>query len=422
VPYYPGTGCIPSQCGCIFDGGRYTWGSTLDCIGECIDPPVPAGPPTYTIAELPTPLGEGMAHAVNNVGQAVGEAFFPGFSGRHACLWDNGMIIDLTPLANGWTSAKGINNARQIILLGGYIWENGTLTALGSLFPEGRTNGRPFAINDLGQIVGTSQVPFGGGTTHPFLWEDGVMIDLYEAHGLGSVNHINNLGHLVGTKIIDGVPQAILWREGVTTVVGSLGGQYAVGRVVNDSDVVAGYSERPPGGERLFYSFIWQQGNMVDLAAQTGYGGPSSSTMEGLLNNCGNVLLDGDPWSRGTDFFLYSIERGLRPVRGVTRPAAPWARLFPRAINDRGQIVGNGDIYGLCCSRSFIMSPVPGDADTDGDVDLRDFAEFQCAYTGAKEPDIPGCERNDLDADADVDAADFALFAQTLNGPGVAPR
>jgi parallel beta-helix repeat protein len=55
---------------------------------------------------------------------------------------------------------------------------------------------------------------------------------------------------------------------------------------------------------------------------------------------------------------------------------------------------------------------LPGDLDSDGDVDLDDFALLTGCLQG---PDVavpPVCWGADLDADADVDLADFALFAR----------
>ena len=55
--------------------------------------------------------------------------------------------------------------------------------------------------------------------------------------------------------------------------------------------------------------------------------------------------------------------------------------------------------------------PKPADLDNDGDADLRDFALFQQQFAG------PGHGSADLDDDGDVDLADFALFQASFTGP-----
>ncbi|MBN1514921.1 MAG: agmatine deiminase family protein, partial [Phycisphaerae bacterium] len=59
-----------------------------------------------------------------------------------------------------------------------------------------------------------------------------------------------------------------------------------------------------------------------------------------------------------------------------------------------------------------------GDCDSDGNVDLADFAAFQQCFSGPDAEWIPAaCAPVDLDADADVDHEDVALFTALLTGP-----
>jgi hypothetical protein len=60
---------------------------------------------------------------------------------------------------------------------------------------------------------------------------------------------------------------------------------------------------------------------------------------------------------------------------------------------------------------------IPGDFDTDGDVDADDFGRFQTCISG---PDIPAdleCETADFDEDQDVDQSDFGILQRCLSGP-----
>lgn len=62
----------------------------------------------------------------------------------------------------------------------------------------------------------------------------------------------------------------------------------------------------------------------------------------------------------------------------------------------------------------------PNDIDTDGDVDLVDFASFQFCFTGEQpeDPVLPGCGHFDNDCDDDVDLHDYVRFYEgAITGP-----
>ena len=112
--------------------------------------------------------GRSGAYAVNNDGQVVGWSDNDDQL-SHAFLWENGVMVDL-----GQGGANDINNSGQIVG-GSFLWEDGTITDLGTISGTGRSEA--YGINDLGQIVGYSRE---GGSSYrqPFIWEDGVMINL----------------------------------------------------------------------------------------------------------------------------------------------------------------------------------------------------------------------------------------------------
>jgi probable HAF family extracellular repeat protein len=153
-----------------------------------------------------TNLGMGghqsFATGVNDAGHIVGwntgehpsnAAFWNSF------LWENGSLTLLQNIAFSETS--GINNKRQVIGQGGNntsIWENGAWRSIGTLSGEPCcTTAR--AINDLTQVVGDS--PAGNNTRHAFVYNDSTkkFTDLGTLGGTNSfARAINNLGHVVG--------------------------------------------------------------------------------------------------------------------------------------------------------------------------------------------------------------------------------
>ena len=399
--------CLPSWCFCDLE--HNSWACSADCAGECYDWPEPTGPPTYTITPLGTLGGvEGIAFGINNYGDIVGEA--GALDGkRHAALWTDGQVIDNGPY--GGTYALEINNLQQVIIndstgTRAYLWQDRECVQLPGLNPADSAYAE--GINDAGHIVGRTYV-YALREHHSCMWQDGIVTDLTEAIGM-SVHAVNNLGHYAGAVGPNFSYHAAVWDGMTVTDLGTLGGQVSGAGRINDLGQVIGQSERAPGGDRMFYGFFWDGQRMHDVSEFAGY-----SVRDLELNNCAEVVFRGTGRSDEA-LYVYHAGRGLRPVRGVYGPATGWWNLDVRDMNDRGEIVGMGQLpNGL--GRAFVIKPIPGDLDWDGDVDLRDLSELSLRFSGPKAPAIPGCERADIDRDADVDLDDLAGFQSALSGP-----
>jgi hypothetical protein len=62
---------------------------------------------------------------------------------------------------------------------------------------------------------------------------------------------------------------------------------------------------------------------------------------------------------------------------------------------------------------------IPGDLDSDGDVDQSDFGRFQACLSGMGIPAAAECLASDLNGDDAVDPIDFGVFLGCVSGPGV---
>jgi probable HAF family extracellular repeat protein len=241
-----------------------------------------------------------LASGVNSEGEIAGLADVTGGATSHAALWYKGTVTDLGTLtgASGFSQAQLVNSAHQVAggstLADGTFhavqWQRGAMTDLGTL---GGPNSYANGINDLGQIVGISQVndvpnPILG--FPPFqaaIWYRGTIIDLGPGpeNGIGSAGfNINNRGQAVGRfalpdPVEGAVAHAFLWESGVMHDLGvpaGLGDDNSEANSLNDSGKVVGDS-----GVGFIESYtpnralLWESGPSIDLntliAANSGY-------------------------------------------------------------------------------------------------------------------------------------------------------
>jgi probable HAF family extracellular repeat protein len=150
-----------------------------------------------------TDLGfAGFAYKVNSKSEVIGQSSVP----PHAFVWTNGSSIDLGTLGgNGVSSAYGINNQGEVVgqatglnFFHAFVWtRSGGMRDLGTLDGNTTSTSGASAVNDLGQVVGSSYSQ-ALGTTHAVYFSDHGVLDLGTLGGLSSAHALNNLGQVVG--------------------------------------------------------------------------------------------------------------------------------------------------------------------------------------------------------------------------------
>jgi probable HAF family extracellular repeat protein len=217
-----------------------------------------------------------------------------------------------------------------------FLWERGVMKDLGTL-PGGTVSGA-FAINERGQVVGSSRVA--NGETHAALWEpDGTIIDLGTLVVPSSQSlafAVNESGQAVGwSSFVERRGEGLLWDRDTMTKLGTLsGGQFSRAFDINDRGQVVGYSDVAGG---LLHACIWERGRPTDVFTLTALASQSGDPL--AINNLGQVVgLSKAAANPPPGAFLW--ERGnmihLNPLPGGLSSQA-------LDIKDLGEVVGRSD-------------------------------------------------------------------------------
>jgi probable HAF family extracellular repeat protein len=191
------------------------------------------------------------------------------------------------------------------------------------------TDGEGTAINESGQVVGTS-----GGRA--VMWENGIKRDLGIPAGFTSARAegINNFGHVVGYAMVQvGTTwnlRAFLWTPqlGLQLLPGST---YSTARAINDAGVIVGYAK---GADGKGSGAVWVNGALTLLPNGAGEAYDVNSAGQVVGDASGGATVGGTNWGRA---YRWSTASGLQFVstlRGSLGEAL--------GINDDGAVVGWG--------------------------------------------------------------------------------
>ena len=189
-------------------GGRDSYAYGINNAGQVVGSSDSSGF-LWTSSTGMTALGTSGANAINNAGQVVGGE-------NRAFLWSSSTgSTDLGTLPGGSSSrASDINDNSQVVGTSStsdgtshaFLWNSSTgMTDLGTL--PNKNSSSASAINNAGQVVGNSGSTFNG--RRAFLWSSSTgMVDLglppgrYPASDSDSsyANDINDLGQVVGSS------------------------------------------------------------------------------------------------------------------------------------------------------------------------------------------------------------------------------
>jgi probable HAF family extracellular repeat protein len=267
--------------------------------------------------------------AINNQGQVTG--WFGTTGGPHAFLYTDGALINLGTLGGPGSYALAINNHGQVvgtsyiaprsIQTHAFLYSDGIMTDLNALAGDTSVSGLAQGINDRGDVVGL----MGG---RGFLFSAGKIQHLDSFFPTS----INNRGQIAGFITTNGM--AALYSGGTLTKLGSLGGLSSAANAINERGQIAGGSATQTGRGG---AFLFSRGEMINL------GSISDALPLSLafgINNRGSVV--GQIYSPGLDgiYHAFLYEHGQMFDLNSLIPAGSGVILAGAlAINDSGDIV-----------------------------------------------------------------------------------
>lgn len=321
----------------------------------------------YTI----TDLGPGKVAAINMSGQVLG-------SNRHTYLWTNGSRHYLGILAGdkGGSDAISLNDNGQALGMSYgnppavevgpgpshiFVWQNGAFTRVAD--DSGNGHYAAYKINNAGQaLISFSDYP---ATAVSELWQGGTTtpISIIGKSGKAlALDSINNRGDIIGggsdsPEVFQETPvpaRSYLIQNGQATDLGFLTDRPRTGaQFINDNQQIVGigfpYSVNDPDLPPL--PFVWQNGQLTVLKGLLG-----DYVMNGL-NKPGQIV----GWIQDTSTarrfaFRYDLNtQMLVDLDATIGKSAGWQLTSATAINDVGQIIGEGQHNGQ--ARSYLLTP-----------------------------------------------------------------
>lgn len=327
----------------------------------------------YSVIEIGKGVDRSYSYDINNYGQVTGYIGVGyGKQGARSFVWDTSGMEDLGTLGAFDAYAYAINDLGQVA---GELRDNAfnsssfiydpvnELLDIGLLGEECCSQIKD--INNLGLVAGQRKLLGGAADYEAFIWDaSGGLVDIgtlrtvvTEGFDYSYSQAINDLGQVVGTSTSDNGIRAFLY-DGINGMVdigtlpppdGEAGLSYA--KAINNSSQVAGFAVSVDG---YLHAFIYDDANdMVDLGT---LGGGRSQAYG--INDDGHVVGYSEIDTGGDHAFIYDDVNGMVDINTLLhKPPGGIVLRYAHAINNSGQIIASGEKDGI--TSSYLLTPLP---------------------------------------------------------------
>jgi len=339
------------------------WGTSLAIAGAFALSAPSALASTYSVTNLGS-LGDGITFAtgINNNGQVTGYSYLgtevqipcpPHKYGPkvcfthpyHAFLYGGGVMTDLGTLGGLDSRGNAINNLGEVVGTSALATGSSAFTDQGGAAMTAINTGDPMAINDSGEIAGEGSFLVAGTPgdifEQAFTYQSGKTTVLGLLPGAGGsftgASGINASGEVVGSGD-NAASDERAWEYlgGVMSDIGTLGGPQASAAAINAGGQIVGFSQTSTDADD---GFLHQGGKMTDLGL---------NVLPDGINIHGVIVGEGPGGAFvGTAGHLQNLN-SLVPGYTLTNAVA---------INDNGQIVAQGNNNTSGQGDAFLLTP-----------------------------------------------------------------
>lgn len=211
-------------------------------------------------------------------------------------------------------------------------------------------------INDRGgQVVGAAETAVvdptstrgGSPQFHAFLWSSGKMSDLGALGGNDPDSIATGInergGEVVGLSVADGDTyngqnvRGFVWAAGRMAALATLGGSHAGPAAINNRGQVVGQSQLP--GDAVSHAVLWTHGRANDLGG-TVPGDVSSAAVD--ITDQGRIVGQSCASTGGACRAALWVHGSAVDLNTLISGSSGWQLTGAAAVNERGQIVGDG--------------------------------------------------------------------------------